>query len=325
MTHKMFTKSAFKQALICPASMKYYHDSDEYANQNNNDDFLQALADGGNQAGNLAKVYYGIAQGSANDIDVLDYDTAKSRTDDLMRLDEVNIAEADFSWKNCFVRADIIEKKVKVVNLIDVTAECVNQYLRFDGYGRNRVERDDTADNFIGESHVLVPFLVDDVCTRIINWETGEQKETMGCTFKEFVDEMLERYAKENWSSPIVSDRCFKCPFFSSEKTAGMKDGREECWKKAKNFTEDDFAKRRILQVAFASGNDKMLEPFRKNIRGEADIDPDGLRAEMNGEIDDKGMRPNEKVLFHFTHYIIEADGTIRHEGQRLHFPVCNP
>ena len=145
----------------------------------------------------------------------------------------------------------------------------------------------------------------------------------MGCTFKEFVDEMLERYAKENWSSPIVSDRCFKCPFFSSEKTAGMKDGREECWKKAKNFTEDDFAKRRILQVAFASGNDKMLEPFRKNIRGEADIDPDGLRAEMNGETDDKGMRPNEKVLFHFTHYIIEADGTNRHEGQRIHIPVC--
>ena len=63
MTHKMFTKSAFKQALTCPASMKYYHDSDEYANQNNGDDFLQALADGGNQAGDLAKVYYGIAQG----------------------------------------------------------------------------------------------------------------------------------------------------------------------------------------------------------------------------------------------------------------------
>ena len=53
MTHKMFTKSAFKQALTCPASMKYYHDSDEYANQNNSDDFLQALADGGNQAGDL--------------------------------------------------------------------------------------------------------------------------------------------------------------------------------------------------------------------------------------------------------------------------------
>ena len=275
----MFTKSAFKQALICPASMKYYHDSDEYANQNNNDDFLQALADGGNQAGNLAKVYYGIAQGSANDIDVLDYDTAK----------------------------------------------CVNQYLRFDGYGRNRVKRDDTADTFIGESHVLVPFPVDDVCIRIINGETGEQKETMGCTFKESVDEMSERYVKENWPSPIVSDRCFKCPFFSSEKTAGMKDGRKECWKKAKNFTEDDFAKRRILQVAFAPGNDKMPEPFRKNIRGEADIDPEGLRAEMNGEIDDKGMRPNEQVLFHFTHHNIEADGTIRHEGQGIHIPVCNP
>ena len=55
---KLFTKSAFKQALFCPASLHYYYDFERYANQNNEDDFLQALADGGNQAGELAKVYY---------------------------------------------------------------------------------------------------------------------------------------------------------------------------------------------------------------------------------------------------------------------------
>ena len=448
MTHKMFTKSAFKQALTCPASMKYYHDSDEYANQNNSDDFLQALADGGNQAGDLAKVYYGIAQGSANDIDVLDYETARRRTDALMLLDEVNIAEAAFSWGNCFVRADIIEKKGKVINLIEVkakswdprkdsfwmkkakakvetnirpyvydvafqkyviqnalgseyevraflmmadksvvsTAECVNQHFHLvtDGHGRNRVERDETADTLRTESHVLVPFPVDDVCTRIIEGTTAEQMETMGCTFKEFVGEMSERYVKEDWTLSPVSDRCFKCPFFSNDKTPGMKDGRKECWTVAQHFTEADFAKpsvselwcgqlgnnpvkkklvesgkffmdqiseedipvqdakagglspteRRILQVALTTGNDAMLEPFRKNMRGEAYIDAEGLKKEMNDwkyplhMIDFettsvalplyKDMRPYEQVAFQFSHHVIEEDGTIRHEGQWL-------
>ena len=446
MTHKMFKKSAFKQALTCPASMKYYHDSDEYANQNNSDDFLQALADGGNQAGDLAKVYYGIAQGSANDIDVLDYETARRRTDALMLLDEVNIAEAAFSWGNCFVRADIIEKKGKVINLIEVkakswdprkdsfwmkkakvetnirpyvydvafqkyviqnalgseyevraflmmadksvvsTAECVNQHFHLvtDGHGRNRVESDETADTLRTESHVLVPFPVDDVCTRIIEGTTAEQMETMGCTFKKFVGEMSERYVKEDWTLSPVSDRCFKCPFFSNDKTPGMKDGRKECWTVAQHFTEADFAKpsvselwcgqlgnnpvkkklvksgkffmdqiseedipvqdakagglspteRRILQVALATGNDAMLEPFRKNMRGEAYIDTEGLKKEMNDwkyplhMIDFettsvalplyKDMRPYEQVAFQFSHHVIEEDGTIRHEGQWL-------
>ena len=57
---KLFSKSAFKQALFCPASLYYYYDRDRYANQNNEDDFLQALADGGNQAGDLARVFYDV-------------------------------------------------------------------------------------------------------------------------------------------------------------------------------------------------------------------------------------------------------------------------
>ena len=40
---KLFTKSAFKEALRCYTGM-YYYGSKAYANQNNEDDFLQALA-----------------------------------------------------------------------------------------------------------------------------------------------------------------------------------------------------------------------------------------------------------------------------------------
>ena len=118
---KLFTKSAFKQALFCPASLYYYYDSEHYANQMSEDDFLQALADGGNQVGDLAKVYYDVQPDA--DINELDYATSLAKTEKLMERDSVNIAEAAFRWGDCFVRADIIEKKGNQINLIEVKAK----------------------------------------------------------------------------------------------------------------------------------------------------------------------------------------------------------
>ena len=101
--------------------MYYYYDREHYANQNNEDDFLQALADGGNQVGDLAKVYYKVGKGA--DIQVLDYDRSLEITQELLRNQDINIAEAAFRWGNCFVRADIIEKKGDSINLIEVKAK----------------------------------------------------------------------------------------------------------------------------------------------------------------------------------------------------------
>ena len=123
---KLFTKSAFKQALFCPASLYYYYDRENYANQNNEDDFLQALADGGNQVGDLAKVYYDV-QPDADLSAITDYDRSVEKTLELLRQADVNIAEAAFRWENCFVRADIIEKKGNVINLIEVKAKSWNE------------------------------------------------------------------------------------------------------------------------------------------------------------------------------------------------------
>lgn len=121
---KLFSKSAFKQALFCPASLYYYYDRDRYANQNNEDDFLQALADGGNQAGDLARVYYDVRpDADLSSMEHQDYDAVLGRTAALLGREDVNIAEAAFRWKDCFVRADIIEKKGRVINLIEVKAK----------------------------------------------------------------------------------------------------------------------------------------------------------------------------------------------------------
>jgi len=119
-TQKLFTKSAFKEALKCYTGM-YYYGSKSYANQNNEDDFLQALADGGNQAGELARLYYGID--TTTFVDTLITKDALDWTNRLLKKDTLNIAEAAFKWGRCFVRADIIEKKGKEINLIEVKAK----------------------------------------------------------------------------------------------------------------------------------------------------------------------------------------------------------
>ena len=124
MKNKLFTKSAFKIALECPRRLYYAYDKNEYTNQDLDDEFLQSLAEGGYQVGELAKVYYGIWQDT--DIDELDYDKALERTRSLFVRTEINIAEAAFRFGNLFVRADIIEKKGNLINLIEVKAKSWN-------------------------------------------------------------------------------------------------------------------------------------------------------------------------------------------------------
>lgn len=129
MKEKLFTKSAFKVALTCPTQL-YYYRNHEYANQNETDEFLQALAEGGFQVGELAKVYYGID--AAHDIKTLDYEESINQTKALFATnDNVNIAEAAFRWNNCFVRVDILEKVGSTINIIEVKAKSWSSKERF--------------------------------------------------------------------------------------------------------------------------------------------------------------------------------------------------
>ena len=123
MNNKYFTKSAFKVALECPTRL-YYCCDDRYANQDLDNDFLQALAQGGYQVGELAKVYYQIPD--VADIKSLDYDEALKQTQELFKQENVNIAEAAFKFGKLFVRADIIVKKGHDIELIEVKAKSWN-------------------------------------------------------------------------------------------------------------------------------------------------------------------------------------------------------
>jgi len=51
---RLLTKSLFKMALECPTKLFYSAPNSGYLDRNKDDDFLQALADGGHQIGELA-------------------------------------------------------------------------------------------------------------------------------------------------------------------------------------------------------------------------------------------------------------------------------
>ena len=123
MEHQMrlFTKSAFKIALECPAQLYYYHEPQEYANQNEQDEFLQALAEGGFQVGELAKIYCGVDEG-CDLADMRGYDQPAARTRELLQRDHVTIAEAAFRFGNLFIRADVVRKDGDRIDLIEVKA-----------------------------------------------------------------------------------------------------------------------------------------------------------------------------------------------------------
>lgn len=131
---RYLTKSRFLLGLNCPTKL-FYTGKSQYPDTSEDDAFLEALAEGGYQVGALAKCYYpdGI------EIRERDYETALSKTNELLAQENVIIFEAAFRYKNLFIRADIIEKKGKSINLLEVksksfTGTCSNDMLSKKGY-----------------------------------------------------------------------------------------------------------------------------------------------------------------------------------------------
>jgi hypothetical protein len=104
--------------LECPAKL-FYTKKVEYFDGKLDDEFLQALADGGFQVGELAKLYY---PGGTN-IDELNYDIALSQTHTLLQQSNVIIYEAAFLYQNLFIRTDLLVKNEDRVELIEVKAK----------------------------------------------------------------------------------------------------------------------------------------------------------------------------------------------------------
>lgn len=129
----LLTKSRFKLALECPTKLYYASHKDLYEDQQLDDPFLEALAEGGYQVGELAK-YLFCDDPVADDITIseLDYATSLSKTE-IKRSNggPVVIAEAAFQFEQYFVRTDLITEDNAQINIYEVKAKSWDEDVVF--------------------------------------------------------------------------------------------------------------------------------------------------------------------------------------------------
>ncbi len=128
-----FTKSKFRLALECPTGLYYGTNKKLYADQNLEDSFLQALAEGGYQVGELAK-YLFCEDPVAEDItiDILGYEESLTATQQKRNLPGKNVlAEAAFCYQNFFVRCDLIVEEGDRIDLYEVKAKSWDEDVEF--------------------------------------------------------------------------------------------------------------------------------------------------------------------------------------------------
>ena len=122
---KVLSKSRFKMGLECPNKLYFTNKKEEYANQKNENPFLKALASGGFQVEELARLHYpdGILIKDPKDPKDYNYEELANQTKVLLEQENVVIFEAAFLVDNLFVRTDILVKKGTQISLIEVKAK----------------------------------------------------------------------------------------------------------------------------------------------------------------------------------------------------------
>lgn len=130
------TKSRFKIGYDCPSKL-YFLDNKRYGNANEENAFLEALAEGGFQVGELAKMYFE----NGHEVSTLNKDTAVAQTNELLKRDEVVIYEAAVQFGQLFIRTDILVKRGNQVELIEVKAKSFSPLDEERFYTRSSVKK----------------------------------------------------------------------------------------------------------------------------------------------------------------------------------------
>jgi hypothetical protein len=117
---KVLTKSRFKLGLECPNKL-FYTGKNEYVNKKKDDPFLEALAEGGFQVEELARMHY--PGGILIEGQDWDYEFLWNKTQKLLEQENVTIYEAAFLIDGLFIRTDVLVKKGISIDLIEVKAK----------------------------------------------------------------------------------------------------------------------------------------------------------------------------------------------------------
>ena len=144
------SKSRFKQGLECPNKLYFSNNKEVYHNVKNNDPFLQALASGGFQVEEYARLQY--PRGVLVDAPYHEnnYQDLANQTSELLKQENVVIYEAAFYFDDLFIRTDVLVKKGTHIKIIEVKAKSLDP---------------SQPNNFVGKSKKLVgswkPYLFD--------------------------------------------------------------------------------------------------------------------------------------------------------------------
>jgi hypothetical protein len=116
---RYLTKSRFKLAVECPTKLFYTGKPKIYRDTKQEDSFLQMLAEGGYQVGELAKCQFP----EGVEVEATDHQSALAQTALLLQQDRAVVFEAAIAYGNFFVRVDILVKDGNRYELIEVKAK----------------------------------------------------------------------------------------------------------------------------------------------------------------------------------------------------------
>lgn len=143
---RYLTKTRFKLAVECPTKLYYTGKSDTYADTKLDDDFLKALAEGGFQVGELAKLMFPKGREIKSSL----HDEAVKQTWEALQAHDVTLFEAAIGHGDLFARVDILCKSGEQVDLIEVKAKS------FDSTGSAQFRKKDG-----GIQKKMLPYLQD--------------------------------------------------------------------------------------------------------------------------------------------------------------------
>ncbi|MBL7672055.1 MAG: DUF2779 domain-containing protein [Bdellovibrionaceae bacterium] len=133
---RLLTKSKFKTGHECPSKL-FYLDKPEYGNTKMDNAFLEALAEGGFQVGELAKIYH------PGGIEITERDPLKAVAETVkhLSLEKVILFEPAIQFENFLVRIDVLVKSGNHVQLIEVKAKSIDPAEEEPFYNRSKLRR----------------------------------------------------------------------------------------------------------------------------------------------------------------------------------------
>ena len=123
---KALSKSRFKQGLECPNKLYFSNNKQVFHNVKNEDTFLQALASGGFQVEEYARLQYPGGFLVDAPYDDNSYQDLADQTAELLKQENVIIYEAAFYLDDLFIRTDILVKEGANIQLIEVKAKSID-------------------------------------------------------------------------------------------------------------------------------------------------------------------------------------------------------